>query len=401
MKILYINILYAPYIYGGAERTLQILVEGMAQRNHEVTVLTIGPDAGIREDNINGVRVIRVGLRNIYNVYWQNERNKSSAFKRVLWHFLDIYNPFMKKIVADVIRQEKPDLVSMHNLPGFSVSAWEATQQECVPIVQVLHDQYLLCPRCTMFKNDCVCEHQCLPCRTMRFFHPQLSNKVDAVVGVSQYILDHHLRHGYFQDSQIKSVIHNVRNNKQTLNVSRQNSDSTFNLGFIGTLDKSKGIEILLDAFKRVAKSNWRLYIAGRGLAQYEKFLHDTNNEGNIIFLGVQNPEDFYPQIDVLVVPSIWNDTLPGVVFEGMSYGTPIIGARRGGIPEMIEDGVNGMLFDPSKPHQLERAMIYMAENAEFRTSVSIAARNSSSYYLDMGRFISSYESVYRDIIDK
>jgi glycosyltransferase involved in cell wall biosynthesis len=222
MKILYINILYAPYLYGGAERTLQTLAEGMVVRGHDVTVLTTGPDSGLHEDSINGVRVLRAGMRNLF---WHAVRNKPPAWKRSLWHLVDMYNPLMRRLVSDVVCHVKPDVVSLHNLPGFSVSAWDAIYQEGVPMVQVLHDQYLLCPRCTMFRDDHVCERQCLSCRTMRYFHPRLSKKVNAVVGISRFILDHHIQHGYFCESSIMRIIHNVRNNSKALTAPRREPD--------------------------------------------------------------------------------------------------------------------------------------------------------------------------------
>jgi len=68
-------------------------------------------------------------------------------------------------------------------------------------------------------------------------------------------------------------------------------------------------------------------------------------------------PEDFLPEIDVLVVPSVWDEPLPTVVVEAFTHGVPVIGSRRGGIPELIEDGRTGLLFDPAQPGSLEAAL--------------------------------------------
>jgi glycosyltransferase involved in cell wall biosynthesis len=395
MKILHINILYAPYDFGGTEVTLQTLVEGMAARGHDVLVLTTGPDAGMRNEIINGVKVLRVGVRNIY---WQAMREKPASWKRALWHLTDLYNPYMRQIVLDVVTREKPDIVSVHNLPGFSAAAWGAIYQARVPMVQVLHDQYAICPRCTMFRNGDICKRQCLACRLLRLFHPRLSNKVTSVVGVSRFVLDHHLQYGYFKNTPVKRVIHNARDMSWALSVPCRQQDETVRFGFIGTLTQSKGIELLLKVFKRISKSNWQLHIAGTGPSLYENMLHDSYAGTNVIFHGVQKPVDFYPNIDVLVVPSIWNDTFPGVVFEGLAFGKPLIGARRGGIPEMIEDHVNGLLFDPQRPEELMAAMVKMSEDADFRASASRAAYNAAPYYLDSNRFLSSYENLYYDL---
>ena len=391
MKFLCASILYTPYTYGGAERTLQTIAEGLVAKGHEVTVFTTGPDAGIEEEQLNGVNIIRTGMK---NVYWHAVRNKPSKWKRGLWHLLDIYNPFMKKVAAGVLAKVQPDVVSLHCITGFSASIIDAVYEANIPMMQVLHDQYLICPRCTMFNDHKICQKQCLLCKSMRLFHPSISNKITAAVGVSQFILDHHLKFGYFQKTPIKTVIHNARNDQESLAVPRKPVEDSIRFGFIGSLMKNKGIELLLNSFKEIANEKWELHIAGNGPAQYEKFLKNTYESAKIHFLGVQNPKKFYPNIDVLVVPSVAYDTFPGVVFEGFSYGIPVIGSRLGGITEQIKENINGLIFDPTNPKELQSTMTKMAEDTDFRISASNEARKSAPYYLDMERFINSYESL-------
>lgn len=359
-------------------------------------MLTIGPFRGLREDAVNGVRVLRVGIKNLYANAAIGIR--PPAWKRALWHLADIYNPLMKTIVSDVLRLVQPDVANLHNVTGFSISAWNAISEARLPMVQVLHDQYLLCPRSVMFRNDHLCERQCLSCHSMRYFHPQLSNQVNAVVGVSKFVLEHHLRHGYFRLSPVKRVIHNAQANSAALNVPSRRPDSIVRFGFIGNLAQNKGIELLLDVFKESARSHWQLHIAGRGHARYENYLREWYAGPNIIFKGVQKPGDFYPNIDFLVVPSICNDSLATVVYEALSYGLPVIGSRRGGMPEMIKDGVNGLLFDPNNPSELVTAMAKVAGDTAFRASSSLAARDTSKYFFDMDRFLSSYENLMSDL---
>ena len=190
----YINTLYSPFIGGGAEITLQSLVEGMKRLGHEVVVLTTGDEPGIVEDIVNEVRVLRVGIA---NVYWQYTNQKPPAWKRGVWHLLDSYNLRMASAVKKVISREQPDVISCHNLTGFSASAWTAIEQSRVPLIQVLHDLYHLCPTTNMFKGHS-CQRQCLKCKAFRIFTPLLSNKVNAVVGVSQFILDRHIAYGRY-----------------------------------------------------------------------------------------------------------------------------------------------------------------------------------------------------------
>src|SRR5690606_4147474 len=104
----------------------------------------------------------------------------------------------------------KPDVVSCHNLAGWSVGVWDAVHQQGIPIVQVLHDLYLLCANSNMFRGDSPCTRQCMDCRFLRYRHKEKSTQVSAVVGISRSILTRFIEMGYFQNAA-KFVIYNTR----------------------------------------------------------------------------------------------------------------------------------------------------------------------------------------------
>ena len=65
------------------------------------------------------------------------------------------------------------------------------------------------------------------------------------------------------------------------------------------------------------------------------------------------NSQDFYQQVDVVVIPSVWPDTFPTVAFEACANNVPVICSRIGGLPEIIKPGINGMLFTPGSVEEL------------------------------------------------
>ncbi|MDB5247824.1 MAG: hypothetical protein JWQ40_2218 [Segetibacter sp.] len=123
-------------------------------------------------------------------------------------------------------------------------------------------------------------------------------------------------------------------------------------IGFIGRLDRSKGVDILIEAFVKVAVllPSVRLVIAGKGVLEEElkamiklAGIEDKVEwRGGIAYTEVLK---FVSCLSFLVVPSRM-DNLPTVVLEAFSTCTPVIGAKTGGIPDMIEDGFNGRLFE-------------------------------------------------------
>jgi hypothetical protein len=101
MKILYINTFYTPHNIGGAENSLQIIVESMYKKGYEVVVLATSDKKGFHKEIINEVTVYRVGIK---GWDWLRGYSKYSIYKKVLWHIQDVYNlnimDYVKKIIS-------------------------------------------------------------------------------------------------------------------------------------------------------------------------------------------------------------------------------------------------------------------------------------------------------------
>jgi len=393
MRILFINVLYEPYIGGGAEIILKELVKGSQILGHEVKVLSFW-DKDDKEEVIDGIPVYRAKIPNVYLPYG---KIRQPFLKRRLWHILDIYNPISKEIVLKQIRDFKPDIISIHNTPGWSCSIWDAVSESNVPAIQVLHDLYLLCPT-NMFKNNVVCKKQCLTCKLMRLPYKSKSNKLKAVVGVSNFILDKYLSYGYFKDVPIKKVIYNSRKLSSTT-VERKTDPRYINFGFIGTLAPNKGIEVLLRAYHKIKKPNYKLFVAGAGKQDYEEYLKSKYKDDSIIFMGRVDPKDFFEKVDVTIVPSIWYEALGMVVIESFTFGIPVIGSNIGGIPEMIIEGVNGVLFDPYKEGDLEEKILkFESEISDWKNKFEII-KQSAQKFLDYEGWLNQWEELYKLVL--
>ena len=397
MKILYINTLYAPYIGGGAEITLQTQVEGMQRAGHEVAVLTIGPEPGLHREEVNGVTIWRAGYRNLY---FHHRSAQVSPWRRVLWHLRDRYNRGMQDYVRSVVAVFRPDVASCHNLAGWSIAVWDALTELNVPIVQVLHDQYLLCPKSTMFKRGDRCASQCISCKALRTGHVRKSKQVAAVIGVSRFIREKFIANGYFESARIKASVPNARNvNLSALPLGPQGHDDQVIFGYIGTLSPNKGIELLLQAFSDCSEGNWKLRVAGTGLEEYEGSLRSKYLGARIEFLGRVDPAEFFPSVDATIVPSIWEDTLPGVVFESLIFGKPVLGSKRGGIPEMVGPE-SGILFNPSSD-EIAVALASFAKDLPTWRSRFADIQRIGRMYADESAWLARYEELFADARDR
>jgi glycosyltransferase involved in cell wall biosynthesis len=396
VNIVFLAAMYAPYVGGGAERVLRTQAEGLARRGHRVHVLTLGePGSGVVHDEVDGVRMVRVAIRNFYHP----GSAAPPSLARVAWHVRDAANPGMVRDAREQLAALRPDVVVCHNVFGWSAMVWRAVRALGVPLVQVLHDQYLRCVRSTLFDRH-RCATPCLSCRIMRLPHRRWSRLPDAVVGASRFVLDAHVEAGYFRDVPVRTWIHNASHLDTRGQPARPRSGVDVVFGFIGTLAPNKGIEPLLATFRSQAASHWRLLVAGTGEVGFVERLRADHADGRIAFLGRQEAADFYLGLDATVVPSLWDDTLPSVVFESLIHGRPVIGSRRGGIPEMIDEGRSGLLYATEEPGALGRALASFAADLEgWRARQAAIKEQAASRYCDQDAWIARWETLLRQVI--
>lgn len=396
MKVLYVNTLYQPHIGGGAEIALAGLVQGFLHRGQDLAVLTTHGGRAVLREQVDGVPVFRMGHQ---NVYWHFPHREHPAHERMLWHSIDSYNLFAGRQAGALIDEIRPDLIVCHNLPGLSVSVWAQARKRRIPVVQVLHDYYALCPSVTMFRDGQRCASPCKGCGAFRLPHQRASRAVSAVVGVSRAILDTHVQQGMFSGATIKAVVHNARSLPPP---PERQATGALTFGFIGGLTSVKGVDLLARAFAAVARSSsrpMRLLIAGTGKEDEVARLRRTHESDRIRFVGHVDPIDFFQLLDVCVVPSLWNDPFPGVVYEALGLGVPVIGARRGGIPEVVRHEVNGLLFEPGEAGALERCLSRLRDDAALLQSMRRVSRESVAALLDPQRMLDEYDAVFRQAL--
>jgi glycosyltransferase involved in cell wall biosynthesis len=349
MKVVLLNTLYAPHVLGGTERVVQTLADTLLARGHEPVVVCTDNQPGVRRDVVAGVPVYYVGLQNVYPLLPLEARR---TLAKPLWHTVDTVNLGMARELGRILDRERPAIMHSHNLAGFSALAWKVAHDRSVSIVHTLHDYYLLCPRSTMFANGANCERQHAACAIFSWPRIKLSSRVQAVVGVSKFVLDRHLSYGAFPRAETFVVGNPCVANAESPDRSVP-SAGPLRIGFLGRLEPAKGVEQLLTAVEQLTCSNWELHLAGRGTRELECRLRERFVDPRIHFHGFVDRSEFLATIDVLVVPSLSHETFGLVAIEAFASGVPVIAARRGGLTEVVTDGETGVLFEPSDASQL------------------------------------------------
>jgi glycosyltransferase involved in cell wall biosynthesis len=391
MKLLFVNTLYAPHAVGGAERSTQWLAEACAQQGHEVSVATLDRATEVSGEVLNEVRVHRLPLANFFWP-WDGRRHRASPF----WHVRDIDNTVMERRFGQVLDTVAPDLVHTNALAGFSVSAWRACAVRDVPIIHTQRDYYLLCPNSSMYRRGENCDGPCTRCAIFNARKRELSRLVGGVIGISRHMLEVHQRHAFFPHALFQRVIPNAyRAAHPVAEQTSRPSNLPLRLGFLGRQTPEKGLEVLLAASARQTAGRVEVLIAGSGREEYMADLRKRYPAAR--FLGYQQPADFFAQIDVLVIPSLWHEPLGRVVVEANAHGIPVIASQRGGLPELVEEGVNGFLFDPDSPDQLDATLERFLSSVRLASDMRAACLEKAEEFQPSRiatRYLASYEEL-------
>ena len=353
MRILLITANYLPYPEFGAERTVRLLANALVDARHEVLVLATCPATEARRGQIDNHEVEYVEQ---HNLYWSGDRAHQSFAAKIGWHLRDTRNQPMGKKAGSVFDEWRPDIVHTNILAGFSVDVWKAAHERRIPIVHTLHDYYLLCPRSSMFDGNAACDSHCVICRGFSGPRVALARHLAAVTAPSNAVLQAHTSRKVFAKTTETRIVQYVCPATEQLSQNAPGEERT--IGFIGRLTVDKGVEKLLEWFLSTADADIRLRLVMAGTGPLEPVVRKAAcDDHRIAYLGYVKPQDFFPGLSALIVPSIWHDPSPVVIREAYSFGIPVVGSTFGGIPELVTLVDDRLVFDPFEPETLTHSV--------------------------------------------
>jgi glycosyltransferase involved in cell wall biosynthesis len=305
---------------GGAQDYVSDLAKGLAA-SHDVLVIS-----GAENSDVEGVDCVRVpALRVLYPT--------ESRASKAIWHLRDQWMPSVHRSIVAHLRRFAPDVVHTHEPQGISAAAFTAVASAGVPHVHTAHDLNLLCVRVTMSKRGDFCGGSCVDCLVQRTIRGLLFRRhIHCLIAPSDHYRDVHVRAGIVGPDRAVTIRHGAH--PGTVRV-RSAASEPVSVGFIGALSPHKGILTLLQAF-REAPSNWRLSVAGDGFLA-DRVEAEARRDPRITYFGyVEGAEKdaFFDSLDVLVIPSEWEEAATLVAVEAAVRGLPAVVSDRGGLPE-------------------------------------------------------------------
>lgn len=267
------------------------------------------------------------------------------------------------------------DIAHLHIYYGrLTASILPVLKQHGVPIVQTIHEYKLACPIYTMERDGDVCD-KCVEGSTLNilrhrckggslaksivvlaeFWASRLQGDVrllDRIICVSDFQRNLMERAGI--PSEKLTTLHNFVDPTEFTPLGPEEKEDY--LLYFGRIETLKGVPTLIRAAQAAGAS---LKIVGTG-AWSKDMAREIAGKHKIEALGFvsgQPLRDLIARARAVVVPSEWYENCPMTVLEAKAAGTPVIGARIGGIPELVRDGTDGLLFEAGNVDDLARAI--------------------------------------------
>ena len=383
MRILLIN----KFLYPKGGDAISTITTGkiLTKKGHEVILW------GMDHPNNPPYRFQKYFVFNVNYDGFQGVCSRARATMNILYSFE------AKKKMAALVDRVKPDVVHLNNFcHQISPSILDVIKKVNIPTVMTMRDNNMVCPAYSMMAYGKTCEK----CRGGRFFNCAINRCTKgsffkSMLNVVEMYLHHRILHIYDKIDVYISPSRFLKNKVEEMGLEGEvvylnncldlvgfEPDYEWqekSIVYVGRLSPEKGVETLIDAVKDIA--SLRLKIIGDGpLRGYLERKLNSEHIGNVELLGYRTAEDLYDEIRksiFVVVPSECYENNPRTVIEAFALGKPAVGARIGGIPELIRDWETGLTYDPANASDLKQKIRLLLRK---RDRISEMGKNARKY---------------------
>ncbi len=289
-----------------------------------------------------------------------------------------IYSLQARRRLDDLLRRTNPSVCHAHNIyHHISPSILSLLKKRSVPTVLTLHDLKIACPAYKMLAHDGICER----CRGGRLYNVVLNRCIKDSAALSAVILVEAVLHrllGSYRDCVDMFIVPSrfylekfiewglpgakFRHVPNFVNIERYEPQYSPGRAFLyfGRVSNEKGLPTLVRA---AAAARVPLKVAGTGpeLESLRKLAADL--QADVTFLGYLSGAPLHAAVRdarAVVLPSEWYENAPVSLLEAYALGKPVIGARIGGIPELIRENETGVSFESGQVQALSAALLDM-----------------------------------------
>jgi len=335
-------------------------------------------------------------------------------FGKLRAFYSGIYSLSSKKAMRGLLAEHKPDIVHVHNVfPLISPAILPECNKAGVPVVMTVHNYRLVCPNGLHMTNGKVCEkccggkeYQCLlnncegslfkslgyflrnyVARKLKLFKNNVMRYACLTKFQKQRLID-----AGFAAERL-AVIPNMSDMQE-----RKNEDSIGDyIGFIGRISPEKDVATLIKAakvnsdilFKAAGDYNRMPNLPKEASKNFEFCGHLSGNE----------LRSFYLHSRMFVLPSIWYEGFPNTLLEAMALAKPVVCSRIGGLPEIVDDGVTGLLFEPGNADDLTEKIRYLWDRPQLCRQMGQAGKEKALQEYSPQKYYKRLMAVYEKAI--
>lgn len=352
MKVIIGSESFPPNLSGVAVAA-HALAENLAQEGHQVWVIAPSPDRSqFWEKDKSGFLIFR--LRSVRNVF-------RTDFRVTLWP---------GRAVSQLVARLKPDLIHLHDPVAICKNLLKAGKKHHIPVIATNHFslEYLLsyasflAPLHPLFRTLLSrhlaglynqCDYVLCPTETVKR-NLEAMGVVAPVEAISNGVAVERF-YSYEPPQAIRLKYHLPRNPLVL---------------YVGRIDKDKSLEVLLRAVPRVVEATDAHFVLvgdGTVMNKLKSMVERQKLSKFVSFLGpIEHDSDSLPAIyqasSVLLIPSAV-ETQSIVTLEAMASGLPVVAAGAGALPELVRDGVNGLLFQPEDAEEAAKQTVRILQD--------------------------------------
>lgn len=410
MRILFVTNFYPPHELGGQGRSCQQVVQGLQTRGHQTAVLTSMNGTNNEPVEVNGIfrhlylEMDFVPWRQSVTFFTDRRRRERANLQRI----------------DDVLRTFAPDVTfiwGMWNLPRSVPRHLEEREPERIvyrfadywPTLPSQHELYWRKEGRTWYSRLPKRLLAGLALRMLQRERRRQDLRFTNSICVSAATRDHLLQGGVPVHNSV--IIYNgidlARYNGHMSGAATGNgAGGPLNLLYAGRLHPTKGVDTAIEALAHLLQNdqtNVKLTIAGSGdqthVTRFKRLAAGISD--HVTFLG-QVPHEAMPALlrrhHVLLLPSRWPEPFARTPLEAMASGLVVVGTPLGGTSELIDDGVNGLLFAPGDAAALAQKLIQLLENSPLRAALAQAAYEHVAREFTVETMLDKMETVLHSV---
>lgn len=392
MKICLFSDSFLPYISGVSSAVYNQANE-LSRRGHSVSIFHPRPS---KQDKLQSVPGLDEDV-SIFGLPFSVPAFNIPKLRFSLPLFLYTYRR---------LKQEQPDLIHVHTEFGCGVEGMLLGRWKKVPVVGTFH---------TFFAEPDYLKQVHIPNfsftrKAMWKYSVGFFNRCSHIVSPSKSVRDHLVERGLERPATVLSngiERVKIRPESEIRSFRKSLGIDDFAFIYIGRVSPEKSIDVALEAFRQTLavnpKAKFVLVGSGIGDEAVDKKIEQLGIKDSVVRTGCIERDrlmtENYPLLGDAFVTASKTENQPVSILEAMAFGLPLVGPRAKGIPELVEHGTNGLIFEPDDVYGMANAMVRLMKDSQLhdrmrQSSLDIAATHDIEYV--GGRL----ESIYQEAIE-